>query len=199
LKTEAQGLDCPGAAPALTTPAPDEGRDAFDTLLLKPRPESSPGHPQQRVEGIAVGSLVQLLDTTAPTSTWAVNVPELGLVATPAMSMVQLESRHNGHAVAVGFEGGDIARPIVLGLMMTSSAPVTADAPDHRESQQGQVVSVTRDGQKVRIEAETELELRCGEAVILLGRDGQIHIRGAYVTSHATASQRIRGGSVQIN
>jgi hypothetical protein len=60
-------------------------------------------------------------------------------------------------------------------------------------------VRVSQNGQRVVIEAQGELELRCGESVILLSQDGSIQIRGAYLTSHATASQRIRGGSVQIN
>jgi len=55
------------------------------------------------------------------------------------------------------------------------------------------------DGERVLIEAENEIELRCGEAAIILTKDGRILLRGAYISSHASATQRIRGGSIQIN
>lgn len=54
-------------------------------------------------------------------------------------------------------------------------------------------------GKRIVIEAQQEIELRCGDARILLTRDGIVQIRGTYVTSHASATQRIRGGSVQLN
>jgi ketosteroid isomerase-like protein len=55
------------------------------------------------------------------------------------------------------------------------------------------------DRQRIVIEAGEELELRCGEAAIILTADGRILQRGTYISSDASATQRIRGGSVQIN
>ncbi|XLV72947.1 hypothetical protein ACKZDW_10540 [Ralstonia syzygii subsp. celebesensis] len=55
------------------------------------------------------------------------------------------------------------------------------------------------DGQRVVLSAEQEIELRCGEAAIILTADGQIQLRGNYITSYATATQRILGGSVNLN
>lgn len=147
-----------------------------------------------KAEGIAIGTLVHV---NADGSQIQVRIPSLGLGPLPAVSMVALGPQHVGQSLALGFEGANAHRPIVLGLMMPTQAPVEATAPAPEAT--SQAVRVTQNGRRVVVEAHTELELRCGEAVILLTEDGHIQIRGAYVTTHASASNRIRGGSVQIN
>ena len=58
---------------------------------------------------------------------------------------------------------------------------------------------VVRDGERVRITGEERIELRCGKATILMEKDGRITIRGTFVTSQASATNRIRGGSIDLN
>lgn len=53
--------------------------------------------------------------------------------------------------------------------------------------------------QAITFEAEQVVSLRCGKASIQLQRDGSVLIRGAYVLSRASGTNRIRGGNVQIN
>jgi hypothetical protein len=53
--------------------------------------------------------------------------------------------------------------------------------------------------QERRIEAADELELRCGEASLLLRSDGKVLLRGRDVTSRASRSNKIRGANVEIN
>ena len=55
------------------------------------------------------------------------------------------------------------------------------------------------DRRRISIEADTELILKCASATIRIGRDGQVAVRGDRVTTHARGSNRIRGGSVEIN
>lgn len=55
------------------------------------------------------------------------------------------------------------------------------------------------DGKRVVIEGADEIVLRCGEASITLRRNGKVVIRGTYLESHAAGTNRIKGGSVQIN
>ena len=173
------------------------GNSAFQTLLERQLQNSNLASSQAKAEGIAIG---QVEHVDASSGAVRVGIASLGLQGLNAVSMVQLAPQHVGQAVALGFEGGQTDRPVVLGLMMqpvTTNADATPHAtlPVHGHDP----LRVSHNGQRVVIEAQTELELRCGEAVILLSEDGHIQIRGAYVTSHATASQRIRGGSVQIN
>jgi len=102
-------------------------------------------------------------------------------------SLVTLTPEHIGRAIAVGFEGGDATRPIVLGVMLDESVS--------RPSSTEAVI----DGERVVLQAEHEIELRCGDAAIVLSADGRITLRGTYITSHASATQRILGGSVNVN
>ena len=170
---------------------------AFDALLN--RPVGSKDMPV-KAEGIAIGTLV---DVGIDGSLIQVRIPSLGLGPLPAMSMVALGPQHIGQSLAVGFEGANAHKPVVLGLMM-QTAPSTLLAA-HTKSEKFQsdatqsAIHVSQIGRRVVVQANSELELRCGEAVILLSEDGSIQIRGAYITTHATASNRIRGGSVQIN
>jgi len=78
--------------------------------------------------------------------------------------------------------------PLILGAMLTASAaPPPSDA------------DVMVDGERVVLTAVREIELRCGDAALILSADGRIQMRGTYITSHASATQRILGGSVNIN
>ncbi|WP_156957926.1 DUF6484 domain-containing protein [Paracidovorax oryzae] len=182
----------PGAA------APAVGAEiapsAFTALLYKPQ-QAVPGEgAYPRADGIALGTLASVGgDGQGP----CVDIPALGLAGLPARSMVTLQAADAGRSVAIGFEGARADRPIILGMLMPEAMPAQTAPPSAQAA--SKAVEVSRDGQRVRIEAETELELRCGDAAILLTADGHVHIRGAYVTSHASAGQRIRGGSVQIN
>ncbi len=137
--------------------------------------------PPLRAEGIAVGRL----DAVAVDGTPRVAIDVWGLTGLQARSVVPVEAGHLGQAVALGFENADPRRPIILGFMIAPQPPARPEA--------------CVDGQRVVLAAEQEIELRCGEAAIILTADGQIQLRGNYITSYATATQRILGGSVNLN
>lgn len=118
-----------------------------------------------------------------------VEVPGHGLararVAVP-LAMTQVEAAVQANAeVVLGFEDGDPGRPIVLGLVEQGFSREPAEA--------------RIDGQRVVIAGKEEVELRCGEATITLRANGKVVIRGAYVETRASGTNRIKGGSVQIN
>lgn len=108
-----------------------------------------------------------------------------------AQTLCALSDADVGRSCAVLFTDGDPTRPLLMGCIV--------DAVDNSQCAPEPAREVHVNGEKVVIEADTELELRCGESVILLQHNGVIEIRGNYVTSHATATQRIRGGSVHVN
>ncbi|MBZ5714684.1 DUF6484 domain-containing protein [Nannocystis pusilla] len=85
--------------------------------------------------------------------------------------------------VALIFEAGDPERPLIVGLVQTP-APARA---------------ARIDGKRVILTGEEQIELRCGQASISLEKSGKLVIRGAYVETHARGTNRIKGGSVQIN
>ncbi|MBF5005293.1 DUF6484 domain-containing protein [Diaphorobacter caeni] len=169
--------------------AREQSADAapIDELLNRARTSNSTdAGTRDRIEGILLGTLQNFDVNGVP----LVDIAYLGTESVAARSLVALSHQDTGKTLALGFESGDARFPIILGIMHTSGAAVQI---------RGNGVSVETDQGRVLVEAQEELELRCGEAVILLQSDGRITLRGEYITSHADAGQRIRGGSVQIN
>ncbi|MBB1490604.1 hypothetical protein H5395_03450 [Paracoccus sp. MC1854] len=131
-------------------------------------------------DGVVIGMLLGL-EQGSPLVVFAGNLsPE----AIPARSLVRLEPEDIGAELALLFEDGDASRPLVIGRIVT---PLP----------QGTIV--VRDGEPLRITARERIELRCGKASIVMEADGHITIRGTYLVSHASAANRIRGGSINLN
>lgn len=137
---------------------------------------------RERIEGVVIGILLGF-EAGAPLVVFPGNPRE---TAMPARSLADLTSVTIGAEVALLFEGGDPTRPLVVGRIVEPARK--ASTPN-----------IIRDGERVRITGEERIELRCGKATIIMEKDGHITIRGTYVTSHASAANRIRGGSVNLN
>jgi hypothetical protein len=135
----------------------------------------------ERIDGVVIGALVGF-EGEAPLVVFAGN-PRAAAI--PAKSLAALDSGAIGAEVALLFEAGDPLRPLIVGRIVD---PARRPAP-----------VVVRDGERVRVTAEERIELRVGKASIIMEKDGRITIRGSYVTSHASATMRIRGGSVNLN
>ena len=89
------------------------------------------------------------------------------------------------------FEAGRLDLPIVTGVLVEGPT-VAARLPAGE-------LEATVDGQRVRIEGSEEIVLRCGNASIVLRSNGRVIIRGTYVETRSSGTNRIKGGSVQIN
>ena len=156
----------------LTEPSSrDEPRDAA--------PDARP----PRIDGVVVGRLVEVCEGGEV-------VVQHRYASSPegdrGRSMTALAARDAGREVALLFEGGAPDRPIVMGLMQEGGAAMsTATGSDLAE--------------RIELNAEKEIVLRCGDASITLTRAGKIVIRGAYLLARATGVNRIQGGSVEIN
>ena len=100
----------------------------------------------------------------------------------PARATVPLRSNDIGATVVLLCEGGDLRRPIVVGIIQERPA-----------------VAVQADEHKMVISAEHEITLRCGDASITLTRAGKVIIKGAYIVSRSTGHNKIKGATVDIN
>jgi len=103
-----------------------------------------------------------------------------------ALSMIRLVEEDRGAKVVIAFERGDARYPIILGRLQEPVAPTIENR-------------LKVDGERVLIHAEREIELRCGEASILLTRAGKILIRGNYVLTRSRGANKIKGAFVDIN
>lgn len=135
----------------------------------------------EKIEGVVIGVFLGFGED-APLVVFPGNPKQ---IAIPARSLAELNSSMIGAEVALLFQEGDPERPLIVGRIVE---PVRKAA-----------AHVIRDGENVKIVGDERIELRCGKATIIMEKDGHITIRGTYLTSHASAANRIRGGSVNLN
>jgi hypothetical protein len=87
-------------------------------------------------------------------------------------------------AVMLFLEGGDPLRPVVMGLVREQlPAPGT----------------LVLDMERIVLQGHTEVQLRCGAASVTMRADGRVVVKGTELVSKASATNKIRGASVQIN
>lgn len=170
----------------------DQGQDLIELVLQSHEQQNhvEPALPS-RIDGVLVGKLVRFVATDGP------YVEYLGsrgpMLARAAMA---LEPTHVGRNVALLFEGGHPEKPIVMGLMF--EPPVASTLPTNR-AENSLRPEIETDGERLVLSAEKEIVLRCGQASITLTRAGKILIQGAYLLSRSSGTNRIQGGSVEIN
>lgn len=107
----------------------------------------------------------------------------------PAQSIVVLSPDKIGKSILLAFEEGNRERPIVIGLMVEPEINKSATVP----------VDLKLDGERMLLNAEREIVLRCGESSITLTRAGKVLIKGAYVLSRSSGYNKIKGAAVDIN
>jgi hypothetical protein len=120
-------------------------------------------------------------------------VPSLPGEIVRARSAVALQRTHIGSDLVVVFEGGNATCPIILGALSDRRTGAAFGGPS------GQPVSVQADDERVIIEAEREIVLRCGNAAITLTRAGKVIIKGNYIVSRSSGYNKIKGAAVDIN
>jgi len=113
----------------------------------------------------------------------------------PALVMRTVEGREAvdwraGQEVILLFRDSASNRPVIIGVVPSEEEAAAATPRD---------VTVRVDGQRVVVEGREEIVLQCGEASITLCRDGTIAIRGTAVESRARYTNRLRGGSIELN
>ncbi len=107
-----------------------------------------------------------------------------------ARSLVPLDAEDQGRQLALSFEGGDPARPIVLGVIARTEHTLQED------TKRG---TLALDADTLLFTGRKELTLRCGKASVTLREDGKVVVRGTHLLSRSSGPVRLKGGSVSIN
>mgnify|MGYP003576064765 CR=1 FL=1 len=137
-----------------------------------------------RFEGVVIGAIVGFVEDGTPLVDFPGNPHDDPLTArtTAVLAVADI-----GREVALLFEDADPSKPILIGPIV------------HPQPRQLQSLAVDRDGERLELTADKEIVLRCGNASITLTRAGKVLIHGAYVSSHSTGVNKIKGGAVHIN
>jgi hypothetical protein len=108
-----------------------------------------------------------------------------------AEATIPLFREQIGSRVLVLFDGGDVHKPIVIGVLQHAHTASKAAT--------GTPAGIRSDEQRLLLTAEREIEIRCGDASITLSRAGKVLIQGKYILSRSSGYNRIKGASVDIN
>ena len=95
------------------------------------------------------------------------------------------------------FDEDDPMKPIVVALV-NKTQPCPPRPTDEAAKTQKRI-DIRIDDETVSLRAREQISFQCGDASITLRKDGKIVIRGAFVESHATGTNRIKGAAVKIN
>jgi hypothetical protein len=102
-----------------------------------------------------------------------------------ALSTVALAADDAGAAVVVAFDTRDGSTPIIIGRL-EHCGPAAAAAKQPAS-------------ERLVFKAEREIELRCGDASIVLTRAGKVLIKGNFVLTRSRGANKIKGAYVAIN
>jgi hypothetical protein len=92
-------------------------------------------------------------------------------------------------------------QPVILGIVRDrvweQRDPTPAEA--HLSLPSGEARTVQLDKRRLDLEASEEIRLTCGKSSLVMRRDGSVIVRGVTIVSRALQSNKIRGGTVNIN
>lgn len=89
----------------------------------------------------------------------------------------------------------NVTDPPAIGAKGAGEGELATAAHEENSNQQ----NIHVDGQRILLEGNEEIVLKCGDASITLTKAGKIIIRGKYLLSRSSGVNRILGGSVQVN
>jgi hypothetical protein len=139
--------------------------------------------------GARIGRIVALDEGAVPRIDFEGN-PHGPLVARIALSTAdadRLSAQWKDAEVLIVFASQDLRQPLITGLVRHSF-----DDPMHQ-------IADWNGFRQLFLRAQEELTLQCGDAKIVLRRDGKVTIVGKEILSRAQDRHRIRGATVDIN
>ena len=139
------------------------------------------------LEGVVIGVLVGWNEKQQPLVVFPANPKEKAIAARATTALAEDDI---GKEIALLFENGDPALPLVIGRI---------HKPQTKPVENATSVEVQLDEQHLVLSAQQSITLKCGKASITLTKAGKILLRGTYLLSRSSGVNRIKGGSIQLN
>jgi hypothetical protein len=169
----------------------------------KPKTTQNSRREHTKLDGVVIGVLSSLNTEGHPLVIFPGNPSESPVVA---RTVAACKNSDVGREVALLFEDGDPAKPLLVGLiqeplnLISSEAIPRSGAQDlNLDTKVEENPYIELDGERIELKAKQEITLKCGRASITLTKAGKVLIRGAYLLNRSSGVNRIKGGSVQIN
>ncbi|VAW87473.1 hypothetical protein MNBD_GAMMA17-1051 [hydrothermal vent metagenome] len=151
---------------------------------------------------ITIGTLAGINERGQPLVDFPDNTAGHSLVA---ISSLRLSQRHTGRQVTLLFANGNSHQPVIMELIHDPlqemlerfDPPQTDNNPEIKAELNVEAVRI--DGNKLVFEAKEEIVFQCGQASIVLNKEGKISLRGTKISTRSTGVNRIMGASVQLN
>ena len=161
---------------------------AFSQLTTEPEPPCTKvaAAPECAPRGVVIG---EVINVDADGRVWLRLPLRNREKISAACCLCQPAELRPGRRVAVLFQEQNADLAVVIAPIVTEWPSAVAGVSPPHPGTPGSVL----------FEAEHQITLRCGKASIQLQADGSVLIRGQYVLSRASGTNRIRGGNVQIN
>jgi hypothetical protein len=142
----------------------------------------------ERIDGARTGRIVAIDEQGRPLVDYLDNPhgPLAAALMRPIGGRSDLDARV-GQEVVLLFRDSASTLPIIVGVVSEDLGERAAEL----------VARV--DGQRVVLEGQEEIVLQCGSASITLRSDGSVAIRGTTIESRSRFTNRIRGGTVEVN
>jgi hypothetical protein len=164
----------------------NESKAELETELEIQLESSHKGTAPVEFDSVVIGVLAGMDESGSPLVAFPGN-PESAAIA--ARSTTTLGGDDIGREVALLFEGGNPQCPLIIGRIQKPGG----------SQHQHQQTFAELDGERLVLNADKEIVLRCGKASITLTQAGKVLIRGTYLSSRSSGVNRIKGGSVQLN
>jgi|SoiMethySBSTD1v2_1073268.scaffolds.fasta_scaffold760707_1 uncharacterized protein DUF6484 len=172
--------------------------DLFKSLNSVPTMDSSKQRCNQTIAGVAIGRFMGIDESSELLVDFSGNQSGRYL---SAQSIVPLNTEDAGRNIVLMFEGGDPLKPVILGAIQPKPANASTASDNRRPHSQpaNNAFEVKTEGDRILLNAKSEIVFNCGKASIVLTKAGKILLRGAYLLARSSGVNRIKGASVQIN
>lgn len=156
----------------------------------------SKDNPLHRVtEGPLFQPIICRLVASTATSEIMVECPGYGPKAARLLAGINrhelLKKENDGREVLVVFAHGNPEEPVIIGMFENVLEDLVCMKNDPHET--------LIDGDRVVIQADREIVLACGEGSITIKEDGKIIVKGKNILSRASQTNKVKGGSVELN